>query len=242
MKQYKAPFILGISFILGSMIFSIILSNAIIKFKTLDRSIIVKGLSERECLADTAIWSIIYTYPSNDLSQIYTYTEQALIDITNFLIKNGITTNEVTSAPVDVIDKSAVTYQDRTADIRYTSTQAINVYSTNIQLIRELASRIRDLGKRKGIVFSTQNSYDYNSSDGITYLFTKLNDIKPSMIQEATEEARKVALKFANDSRSKLGKIKNASQGQFSIINRDATTAHIKKIRVVTTIEYYLSD
>lgn len=74
------------------------------------------------------------------------------------------------------------------------------------------------------------------------YSFTGLNEIKPKMIEEATKNARAAAEKFAQDSESKLGKIKNASQGQFSITNRDENTPHIKRVRVVTTINYYLND
>ena len=92
------------------------------------------------------------------------------------------------------------------------------------------------LGKR-GIVFTGGN---YQNQ--IEYLFTRLNEIKPEMIEEATQNARQVAHKFATDSQSKLGKIKTASQGQFSINPRDKNTPHIKKIRVVSTVAYYLSD
>ena len=74
------------------------------------------------------------------------------------------------------------------------------------------------------------------------YLFTGLNALKPAMIEEATRNAREVADKFADDSESVLGKIKSARQGQFSISDRDSNTPHIKKVRVVSTIEYYLSD
>ena len=62
------------------------------------------------------------------------------------------------------------------------------------------------------------------------------------MIEEATISAREAALKFAKDSQSTLGKIKKATQGQFSITNRDENTPHIKNVRVVSTIEYYLED
>ena len=71
---------------------------------------------------------------------------------------------------------------------------------------------------------------------------TKLNEIKPSMIEEATSNARAVAQKFAQDSNSKLGKIKKASQGQFEVASRDKNSDHIKNIRIVSTIEYYLAD
>ncbi len=102
--------------------------------------------------------------------------------------------------------------------------------------MRSLMKRMGELGKQ-GIVFSAQ---DYQNQ--VQYLFTRLNEVKPEMIQEATKKAREVALKFAEDSNSQLGKIKRASQGRFSISPRDSNNPHIKKIRVVSTIEYYLSD
>ena len=95
---------------------------------------------------------------------------------------------------------------------------------------------LSDIGK-KGIAISGE---DYESRT--VYMFTKLNDLKPAMIEEATKNARAVAEKFAQDSKSKLGKIKSASQGQFSIENRDSSTPHIKRVRVVSTIEYYLYE
>jgi hypothetical protein len=81
---------------------------------------------------------------------------------------------------------------------------------------------------------------NYNSQTD--YIFTRLNDVKPEMIEEATKKAREVAEKFASDSQSSLGNIKRASQGQFSISARDKNNLHIKKVRVVSTVEYYLSD
>jgi hypothetical protein len=97
-------------------------------------------------------------------------------------------------------------------------------------------NKLAGLGK-KGIAFTAHN---YRNST--EYLFTRLNEIKPIMVEEATTKAREVAEKFAKDSNSKLGKIKRARQGQFSINNRDKNNPHIKKIRVVSTVEYYLSD
>lgn len=74
----------------------------------------------------------------------------------------------------------------------------------------------------------------------VEFKYEGLNDIKPQMIEEATKNAREAALKFAKDSDSRLGKIKTANQGTFSIENRDSNTPHIKKVRVVTSVTYYL--
>jgi hypothetical protein len=93
-----------------------------------------------------------------------------------------------------------------------------------------------ELGKQ-GIAIS---GGDYQSKP--VFIFKKLNELKPVMIEEATKNARAVAEKFARDSNSKLGKIKSASQGEFSIEDRDSNTPYIKQVRVVSTVEYYLSD
>ena len=109
------------------------------------------------------------------------------------------------------------------------------VYSSRVSLIRKAMGVLSELGK-VGIAFTQ------GYQNQIEYLFNGLNAVKPEMIQEATANAREVAVKFAQDSNSKLGKIKRASQGQFSINSRDKNNPHIKKIRVVSTVEYYLSD
>jgi uncharacterized protein len=75
-----------------------------------------------------------------------------------------------------------------------------------------------------------------------SFHYTRLNDIKPAMIEETTRNAREVAVRLAEDSESRLGKIRTVSQGLFSIEDRDSNTPHIKKVRVVSTIEYYLVD
>jgi hypothetical protein len=154
-----------------------------------------------------------------------------------FLQQAGIDASEITYPSPAIMDKSAQQYgsQDR-AEFRYTASQTVTVYSENIDVVRAVMGRMSELGKQ-GIVF-TGNDYQSQTE----YIFTRLNDVKPEMIEEATRNAREVAEKFASDSKSSLGKIRAASQGQFSINARDKNNPHIKKVRVVSTISYYLSD
>ena len=114
--------------------------------------------------------------------------------------------------------------------------QTVTVYSGRVESVRQAMNALLDLGKQ-GIVFTGDN---YGGQT--EYLFNRLNEIKPAMIEEATRNAREVAEKFAADSASQLGKIRRASQGQFSITPRDRNNPHIKRVRVVSTVEYYLSD
>lgn len=134
------------------------------------------------------------------------------------------------------MDLQAERYSNNDKPYRYNITTVITVTSGKVDLVRGLIASQGELLKQ-GIAISG-GDYRYN----VSYDYTSLNSIKPKMIEEATKNARAAAEKFAKDSDSKLGKIKKAYQGQFSIDDRDANTPYIKKIRVVTTIDYSLED
>jgi len=233
----NAGWFAGICLLLGLLGLGYQLGHAVLGVKALERSVTVKGLSEREFGADVVIWPIQFTVAGNDLAGLYDSIEANTASIKAFLQGNGLGADEITvSAPV-ITDKSAQQYgSNERAEFRYTASQAVTVYSGRIDTARALMTRLPELGKQ-GIVLSG-GSYQSQTE----YLFTRLNEVKPEMIEEATRQAREVAEKFAADSHSRLGKIRRASQGQFSIADRDWNNPHIKKVRVVSTVEYYLSD
>lgn len=232
-----SAFILGAFLFAGLLGLGYLLADAAIEHKLYDRSVAVKGLSEREYLADILIWPIEFSVAGNDLTSLYNDIDRQTTEITNFLIKHGISQEEITSSSPAITDKLAQQYGNNgRAQFRYTATQTVTVYSENIAIARKVMALLSRLGK-KGIVF-TGGKYQSRTE----YLFTRLNEVKPEMIEEATRKAREVAQKFAADSQSRLGKIKRASQGQFSITARDNNNPHIKRVRVVSTVSYYLSD
>ena len=236
MPKYNA-FILGGSLIIGLSLFGLILGNNAIRYKEYERTVTVKGLSERDYKADIVIWPIQISLASNSLDDIYKSMDDTTKIITSFLKNSGIEEKEISYSSLGITDKFAQQYGDQNkTEFRYTTSQTVIVYSKNIDTVRNLMEKISDLGKQ-GIVFTNQN---YDSK--IEYIFDRLNQVKPAMIEEATKDARGVAEKFASDSKSQLGKIKSASQGQFSITDRDKNNPHIKKVRVVSTVAYYLLD
>ena len=229
--------VLGVFIFLGLATLGYLLGSAAIKFKEYERTVTVKGLSEREYEADIVIWPIQFTEASNNLGELYGSIERSTEKIRVFLEENGISPEEITFSIPSITDKSAQQYGNQAkAEFRYTAIQTVTVYSKSIKPVRTVMGILSELGKQ-GIVFSGGN---YQSTT--EYLFTRLNEAKPDMIEEATRKAREVAEKFASDSKSTLGKIRKASQGQFSINARDKNNPHIKKVRVVSTVEYYLSD
>jgi len=232
----KSAFILGVFIFLGLAFLGFFIGSSAIKFKEYERTVIVKGLSEKEYPADIALWPIHFSAADNDLTELYESIEKDANKIIDFLKANGFEKQEINKSPPGIIDKLAQGYEKSKIEFRYYATQTITVYSNKIESVRSTMNKLAELGK-KGIAL-TKSGYQ-NTTE---YLFTRLNEIKPSMVEEATTKAREVAEKFAKNSNSKLGKIKRARQGQFSIKNRDKNNPHIKKVRVVSTIEYYLSD
>lgn len=205
-------------------------------FVAKDRVVTVKGLAEMEVPADKVTWPLMYKEVGNDLSALYnriSTTNRAIVD---FLKQKGIAEDEISINAPEIIDMQAERYTGENKNYRYNVTTVITVTSKKVDLVRSLISEQGELLKQ-GIAI-TGGDYRYN----IQYDYTSLNEIKPQMIEEATRNAREAAQKFAKDSDSELGKIKRATQGQFSIDNRDANTPYIKRIRVVTTVEYLLED
>lgn len=230
-------FVLGISLFLGLSSLGFLLANAAISYKEYERTVTVKGLSEQEFMADIVIWPVQFTLADNNLQALYANIDNSTQTIIQFLTEQGINRDDISLTSPAITDKSAQQYGgNQRAEFRYTGMQTVTVYSDDIEAVREVMSKLSELGK-EGIVL-TGNNYQSQTE----YLFTRLNEIKPDMIEEATRKAREVAEKFADDSDSSLGKIRRASQGQFSISPRDNNNPHIKKVRVVSTIEYYLSD
>lgn len=229
-------FILGFFIFLGLASLGFFITQATLDFKSFNRSVRVKGLSEREYPANIVIWPIQFVEADNKLTTLYTKLENSTVKIRAFLLKHGVSAEEITVSPPIITDKLANQYGPQRIEIRYSARQTVTVYSTKVEPVRQLMNKLADLGKQ-GIAFT---GGDYNGQ--VEYLFTRLNEVKPAMIEEATTKAREVAEKFAADSNSRLGKIKKASQGSFSIAPRDQNNPHIKNVRVVSTIEYYLSD
>lgn len=208
-------------------------------YKT-NNSVVVKGLSEMNVKADLGIWNIKFSDTGNDITISQKKIASQLKTVINFLNKAGFAQNEISVGTLVVVDKLADRYaSDVKPTYRYILTQGITVRSNNVDLIEKTYSSISQL-LSKGIIF-VGNEY----SSPITYLFTGLNDIKPKMLEESTKSAKESANEFAKASDSKVGKIRKASQGVFSITPQDGGSERQasvidKKVRVVSTIEYWL--
>lgn len=225
---------LGCCLMIGLVVGALLLGNAIRASRADDRVVSVKGLCEREVKADKVISPFAYKEGGDNLQQLYRTIEDKNGVIIEFLKDAGISEEEITIAAPKVVD-TRTEWSGSQNRYAYIVTSVVTVCTDKVDEIIALQSRQGELLQR-GI--ATAASWEYQT----VYSFTKLNEIKPAMIETATKNARETAEKFAADSDSKLGKIKRATQGQFSITDRDSNTPYMKNVRVVTSVDYYLKD
>ncbi len=230
-KKNISTIIIGISLIISA----IFITNGLYNVSNSDRTVTVRGLSEREYDADFAVWPIKFTVAGNDLSLVQEEVTEKIEIVLGYLAQYDIIGNEITVKEPSVTDALTSYYGQKDVLFRYLAEATIFVRSSNIQAVKNaLVASLNLVGQ--GIVL--QNEYDSE----VQYLFTKLNDVKPEMIAEATKNARFAAEQFAVDSGSKVGKIMTASQGLFSIEDASPGLPEKKTVRVVTNVTYLLND
>ena len=234
MKNYKI--ISAALLMVGLIIVGVCIKSGLNSMADNSRVVNVKGLAEMEVKANKVTWPVSYKIVGNDLESIYQQVNQNNRIVKNFLISKGISNSEISVNAPQIVDKAADVYGNNEYKERYNVTSVMTVSTNKVDLVRKLMSQQADLLKQ-GVAITAN---DYNNT--VIYAFTNLNKVKPKMIEQATKNARMAAEKFAKDSESDLGKIKSADQGQISIEDCDANTPFIKKVRVVTSIVYYLKD
>lgn len=239
--------IIAIAIVIGLGLNGIFIGRAIQRFKKEDRFISVKGFSEREVKANLAVWTIKTRVTTNDITEGSKKIEADKQKIVNFLLQKGIKQTEIFQQDLKVVDKMAREYGNSDiGSFRYIIENAMQVRSENVDTIQNV-KRMTDELLKVGVVIS--NIEDYRPS--VQYLFTKLNEIKPAMLLEATQNAKQAALEFTKESNVSLGPLKKANQGLFTIVDRDDFIAGqseggyggnvndiFKKVRVVVNFEY----
>lgn len=215
---------------------SAILAFGMTKILHTERTVSVRGLAEKEVDADMAVWHLSFSTGSNDLQELQKSIIEKTTKVENFLTDHTLTTNDYTILAPEINDATVNLYSDPEKRMyNYIGKQTILIRSENVQAVKQAAEDTLEL-LGKGV------SLDSNYDNKVQYYFDSLNKIKPEMIANATENARKAAEQFAHDSGSKVGKIKTATQGLFSIEDAAPGLEYKKNVRVVTTVVYNLID
>jgi uncharacterized protein len=217
----------------GMIVGGYLLGNGLLRANHAERSVTVRGVAEREVTADLATWTISYSATSSDLANAQSKVRGDTASVEAFFTGLGFPSEALqpTGANVSSYQTDGIT--------TYTVRQRLALRTDKVALAQKAVAQQFDLVGRG--VFLEEGS-------GMNYTFTKLNDIKPDMVAEATRDARASAQQFAEDSGSKVGAIKDATQGYFTIEARDGDSgggwgvsdSPYKKVRVVTTVNFLL--
>lgn len=236
-EKFWGRAVAGIAIGLGVAVAGMSVSHAIFEVRAGQRVVTVRGLAEREVDADLAIWPLTFEVSTNDLADLQRQIEAKRAAIRAFIAAAGFEEGEISQSAPRIRDTQTEYYgQQGGPKFRFIANATLTVRTPKVQLVKTTMEKAGEL-VGQGVLLRGE---DYGRST--EFLFTGLNDIKPAMIEEATKNARMAAEKFALDSGSKVGKIRSASQGLFTITDRDMNSPDRKNVRVVTSVEYYLND
>ena len=209
--------------------------QGVVNARTGERGVTVRGVAERNVKADLAVLPLKFTASGEVLSEVQARIDGDLAIVRQFLTAQGYPADAVSLGQLSVADTRSREWGSNNNGPRFILAQTVVVRTTDVARVQQTTRALNEL-VRQGVVLQ-----DFN---GPTYVFTKLNDVRPTMIAEATASARKGAEQFAKDSGTGLGPIRQATQGSFEILARDEigdeTTSLDKKVRVVTTVSYRL--
>jgi hypothetical protein len=231
---------------LGLAVSGLLVGNGFARGRAGDRFVTVKGVAERPVRADLAIWPLRVAGADDDLGAANKKLATSIAGVRDFLTRHGVDTSQVQLTGFSVADAYAEQYaSDRKPTNRYVIHQTMLIRSVQPDRVLAASQLVSELAAI-GVAISSGNGEYGPGGGGPTFVFSKLNELKPAMIADATARAREAAAQFARDSHSELGVIRQANQGVFEILPRDQAPGITeenqitKVVRVVSTIDYYL--
>ena len=242
MKISDSPVLSAVLLCVGLTLGGWFVGHGFARGRASDRFVEVKGLAEREVMADLALWPLRYVATGDDLGVAQAGITRNTRLVLAFLARHSIDTSGVQLQALEVSDAFANRFAGERGGPRFVIQQTLMVRSPKPAVVMAASQQVSEL-VGAGVVLSASGEYGLG---GPTFVFTRLNQLKPSMVAEATTNARAAAEQFAKDSRSGLGEIRRANQGVFVILPRDQApgineSGQLQKIvRLVSTVQYAL--
>ena len=210
------------------------------RFRMGDRTVVIKGLAERDVQSDFAVWALSFRRAANEFAEVQQALAADRDRVAAFLREQGFTEAEIEVRPLQVQDLLARDYASERVPLRFNGQGQVVVRSARVDAVAQVSNRIDPL-----IQAGVQLGGD-GSESGPRYQLRGFNDIKPQLLQEATVNAREQAKKFVEDAGARLGALKGANQGVISIVDdgggeMDSERTIGKRLRVVSTFVFELN-
>jgi hypothetical protein len=247
--SFPAAVMLGLLVGAGAALGGYFVGQGFFQGRRTERYVSVKGLAERAVKADLAVWSLRFSATGADISVVSIASERDRDLVRTFIGMSGFTDREIEPLPTTVNDQFANLMGPPNVEAarRYIITAGFEIRTTKVDVVREASQMTGDL-IRQGVMLDGRPIE--SGAANPAYLFTRLTDIRPAMLAQATKSARALAQQFATDSNSHLGAIRRATEGVFQVMSRDGEAPNLseerasieKKLRLVSTIDYYLVE
>ena len=211
------------------------------KFRTSgNHTVRVKGISERQVKSDYVIWDITFNASARNLAEARSSFAKSREIVLAFLQTRGFTKNELSES----VPQTNV--QHRTVkDEEFTDYTFSGAFTIKTERVDHVTKHMGDVSKlwEQGIMLGSSGYYHRPS---VRYLIRSFDALRPEMLEEATKSARTMAERFAKHSKTEVGGILEADQGNFSISSTEGTyqsdQSLMKKIRVVSYVTYKLES
>jgi len=195
---------------------ALVISTAIGAFtfyrvRTFDNTLTVTGSATKLVTSDHVKWVGVINRVVKVSSLKAGYAEMAtdLTHVKAFLKEKNIPEDQIVISPV-FMDQNYD--QPQGYERSYTLRQTIDVNSSNVNAIAEIAKNIQPLIE-KGVIFSTQS---------LEYTYTKLPEERVNLLADAIADAKARASKLAESSGKSVGQLKSASSGVVQVMSANS--------------------
>ena len=213
------------------------------KYRSQD-TIVVTGLGEMEFSSDLIVWDGEIVFETQDVASGYAQLERNKQKVQEFISSRGVASDEIVFKFVNVYKQTEPVYNanGNYAGQRFTGyrlSQGFSVESKDVDKVENISREISSL-IAQGVSIEA-----YSPS----YYYTKLDDVKLSLIEQASADARMRAEKIADNAGTSIGRVASAKMGVFQITGANSneefsaggsfnTSSRQKKARITMKVEY----
>lgn len=213
------------------------------KYRSQD-TIVVTGLGETEFASDLIVWSGELVYETQDVASGYAQLERNKKKVIDFVTSRGLKAEQIVFKFVNVYKQTEPVYNaaGNYAGQRFTGhrlSQGFSIESADVDKVENISREISALIAQGVSIEAYQPSYYY----------TKLDDVKLSLIEQASADARARAEKIAENAGTAIGRVASAKMGVFQITGANSneefsaggsfnTSSRQKKARITMKVEY----
>jgi hypothetical protein len=208
-KRALCNIVVALILTIGVIVSSVIMINGVVKVKSSKTNIIVTGSAKQKITSDLIVWTGSFNSQSHELQDAYAKLEVSRNKVSAYLVKQGIGEDDFVFSSINTtINYVMNDMGNYTNEIdNYGLSQTVTISSSEIDKITEISRNATEL---------LNEEVEFQSFPP-QYFYTKLADLKVSMLAEATKDAKKRGKMIAENAGNHLGDLKYADMGVMQI-------------------------